>query len=75
MKGNDQAHAFAVGAAKVSDLVHANLTRRDRMSSRSSSLAQSDSILFLMFTPGPDGLQHRSQQTEPMRRICMCEVL
>jgi len=56
MKGNDQAHEFCGGAAKVTIWFTRTSDGRDMDVLKKLIAGAKDSILFLMFTPGPDGL-------------------
>ena len=53
---NDKSHAFAIGAAKLEIWFTRTSDGRDMDALRKLIAGAKDSILFLMFTPGKDGL-------------------
>jgi PLD-like domain len=53
---NDKSHAFAIGGAKLEIWFTRTSDGRDMDALRELIAAAKDSILFLMFTPGKDGL-------------------
>ena len=53
---NDKSHAFAIGGAKLEIWFTRTSDGRDMDALRNLIAAAKDSILFLMFTPGKDGL-------------------